>query len=228
MAKEKASFRKVSERIRADLSELIRQGHLFPGEAIDEAALAKRYDVSKTPVREALLQLEAQGLLQSLPRGGMVLAKMDLRQLLSLWELLAEVEAIAVRLACERITPDEFDAIEQIHQQSKIYADSENLVGWQKSNEQFHDLIYRSARNSYLHQDVLRLRAQTGAYRMHAFGALGRIQSSYLQHDQIIEALRKRDSSLASQSMMKHILPASDATSMTNFILNIPKELLAS
>lgn len=228
MPKAQVSFRKVSDRIRSDLVDLIRQGHLLPGEAIDEAALAKRYDVSKTPIREALLQLEAQGLLQSLPRGGMVLAKMDLIQLLSLWELLAEVEAIAVRLACERITPDEFDALAEVHQSSQVYADTENLAGWQKSNEQFHEMIYRAARNPFLRQDVLRIRAQTGAYRMHAFGALGRIHSSFMQHGQIIEALRKRDPSLASGAMLKHILPASDATSMTNFIMNIPKKLLAS
>jgi len=228
MPKTSASFRKVSDRIRADLSELIRQGQLLPGEAIDEAALAKRYNVSKTPVREALLQLEAQGLLQSLSRGGMALAKMDLRQLLSLWELLAEIEAIAVRLATERITPEEFAALELLHNASKLYADTENLEGWQKANEQFHEMIYHAARNSFLRQDALRIRAQTGAYRRHAFGALGRIHSSFVQHGQIVEALRKRDSSQASHAMLKHILPASDVTNMTNFIMNIPKELLAS
>lgn len=228
MAKTPTSFRKVSDRIRADLSELIRQGQVLPGEAIDEAALAKRYNVSKTPVREALLQLEAQGLLQSLSRGGMVLAKMDIRELLSLWELLAEIEAIAVRLASERITPEEFIALEAVHNASKLHAETENLEGWQKANEQFHEMIYHAARNSFLRQDALRIRAQTGAYRLHAFGALGRIHASFVQHGHIVEALRQRDTSQASRAMIKHILPASDATNMTNFIMNIPKELLAS
>lgn len=228
MAKTPSFFRKVSDRIRSDLSELIRLGQVLPGEAIDEAALATRYNVSKTPVREALLQLEAQGLLQSLPRGGMVLAKMDLRELLSLWELLAEIEAIAVRLASDRITAEEFAALEAVHNESKLHADTENLEGWQKANEQFHEIIYHAARNAFLRQDALRIRAQTGAYRLHAFGALGRIHSSFVQHGHIVEALRHRDTAKASHAMLKHILPASDATNMTNFIMNIPRELLAS
>jgi DNA-binding GntR family transcriptional regulator len=223
-----ATFRKVSDQIRADLLELIRQGQLLPGVPIDEAALAKRYEVSKTPVREALLQLEAQGLLQSLSRGGMVLVKMNLQELLGLFELLAEIEAIAVRLASERMTTDEFIALEAIHHESKCHAETENLQGWQKTNEQFHEVIYHSARNAFLRQDLLRIRARTGAYRLHAFGAMGSIYESYVQHGLIVEALRTRDSSQASRAMITHILPASDATKLTSFIMNIPKELLAT
>jgi DNA-binding GntR family transcriptional regulator len=226
MPKTPASFKKVSDQIRTDLSDLIRQGQLLPGVPIDEVALAERYGVSKTPIREALLKLEAQGLLQSQSRGGMVLAKMNLRQLLSLFELLAEIEAIAVRLAVERMTPEELIAIEAIHNESKVYADNENLEGWQKANEAFHEIIYHAARNTFLRDEALRIRAQTGAYRLHAFGALGRIHSSFVQHGEIVEALRKRDSNHASRVMIKHLFPANDAQTMTNFIMNIPKELL--
>ena len=228
MSKTPASFKKVSDQIRSDLSDLIRQGQLLPGVPIDEAALSKRYGVSKTPIREALLQLEAQGLLQSQSRGGMVLAKIDLRQLLSLFELLSEIEAIAVRLASDRITPEELTALESVHNDSKIFADTEDLTGWQKANEHFHEIIYHAARNTFLREEALRIRAQTGAYRIHAFGALGRIHSSFVQHGHIVEALRQRDSSQASRVMIKHLLPANDAQTMTSFIMNIPKDLLTN
>ena len=65
------------------------------GDAIDESALAEQFGVSKTPIREALIQLQAQGWVSNMPRGGSTVAKMNLQQLLSLWELLAELEAVA-------------------------------------------------------------------------------------------------------------------------------------
>ena len=94
---------KVSDQIRLYLEEAISKGDLLPGDAIDESALAEQFGVSKTPIREALIQLQAQGWVSNMPRGGSTVAKMNLQQLLSLWELLAELEAVAVRLACERM-----------------------------------------------------------------------------------------------------------------------------
>ena len=101
-----------------EIENAIKEGALLPGDSIDEAELAIQYEVSRTPIREALIQLQVQGLLSSLPRGGMVVAKMDLRQLLSLWELLAELEGVAVRLACQRMTLEEVKLIVDHHEQS--------------------------------------------------------------------------------------------------------------
>lgn len=224
----KKSPHKASDQIRADVAEQMSQGKLLPGDAVDEAELAQRYKVSKTPVREALLQLKAQGLLTRLPRGGMVVSKMDLRQLLSLWELLAEIEAIAARLACERMSVEELKQLVDLHTQSRSYAETENWNGWQKSNRQFHEIIYDGTRNPFLRQEALRIRTRTGAYRKHAFGALGRIQWSFEQHEQIVQAIQRRDGPGAAKAMMRHILPAADATTLTNFLMNIPKDLLAS
>lgn len=228
MPTKKPLFKKASERIRQDIESSIREGRLLPGDSLDEFALANQYGVSRTPVREALMLLKAQGLLSSLPRGGMIVAKMDLQQLLSLWELLAEMEAIAVRLACERMTNDELQALADVHAKSEAFALNEDIVGWQGSNTAFHEIIYKAARNPYLRQEALRLRAQIGAYRRHAFGALGRIQASYEQHGQIVSMMLKRDARGASDAMIRHLRPAEDAASLNNLILNIPREMLAS
>src|SRR3546814_14572774 len=82
---------KASERIRLALESDIRNGMLQPGDAIDEQALAARYRASRTPVREALLQLKGQGMLDSQARSGMVVARMDIPELLALRELMAEM-----------------------------------------------------------------------------------------------------------------------------------------
>lgn len=227
MVTQQKTHKNISDRIRADLADQISQGLLVPGDTIDENEIAVRFGVSKTPVREALLQLRAQGLVSNLPRGGAIVAKMDLAQLLSLWEWLAEIEAIAVKLACERMSSKELAALRQIHEESQQFADEENWEGWQACNQRFHQALYTASRNGFLRQEVMRVRARTGVYRRHAFGALGATKTSYDQHGEILAFLIARDGESAANAMRRHILPASDATALTNFILNIPKELLA-
>lgn len=219
---------KVSERIRQHLENAICNGDLMPGEAIDESALAGHFAVSKTPVREALIQLQAQGWVSSLPRGGPIVAKMNLQQLLSLWELLAELEGVAVRLACERMTDQELQALVQLHESSRDVVAREDTAGWQAVNLQFHELIYQGSRNVFLRQEVLRMRFRTGAYRRHAFGALGHVQASFEQHQTVVDALRARDAQLAVANMRDHMRPGRDARTLHDFVMNLPSELLAA
>jgi DNA-binding GntR family transcriptional regulator len=228
MRNPKDAFIKASDKIRSELENAIRKGVLLPGDSIDEAELALQHQVSRTPIREALIQLQTQGLLTSLPRGGMIVAKMDLQQLLSLWELLAELEGVTVRLACQRITLDELVTLVGLHEQSRAVVDADDVAGGQESNLQFHELIYKAARNPYLRLEVLRMRTRTGYYRRHAFGALGRIKSSFEQHRQIVEAFQNGDAEAATAAMISHMRPARDAKGLSDFIVNLPREVLAA
>lgn len=218
---------KISDQIRLRIESAIATGELEPGDAIDDAALASQHKVSRTPVREALLQLQAQGILSSTPRGGYIVAKMNLQQLLSLWELLAELEGVAVRLACERMTNEEINALVKQHRSSQRLAKNDDMEGWQEANLKFHEIIYEGARNPFLRQEVMRIRSRTGAYRRHAFGALGRIKSSYEQHEKIVAALDKRDATAAVTCMTDHMRPGRDSKTLNDFIISLPRELLA-
>src|ERR1700712_2856796 len=119
MSSSRQTFTKASDKIRMEIENAIMEGGLLPGDSINKVELGSQYRVSRTPIREALLQLQAQGMLTSLPRGGMIVAKMDLQQLLSLWELLAALEGVAARLACERMNPEELAALTEHHEQSR-------------------------------------------------------------------------------------------------------------
>jgi DNA-binding GntR family transcriptional regulator len=218
---------KISDQIRLRIESAIATGELEPGDAIDDAALASQHKVSRTPVREALLQLQAQGILSNTPRGGYIVAKMNLQQLLSLWELLAELEGVAVRLACERMTNEEIKALVKQHRSSQKLAKNDDIEGWQEANLKFHEIIYEGARNPFLRQEVMRIRSRTGAYRRHAFGALGRIKSSYEQHEKIVDALDKRDAPAALACMTDHMRPGRDSKTLNDFIISLPRELLA-
>jgi DNA-binding GntR family transcriptional regulator len=217
---------KVSEQIRLEIEAMVRDGGLLPGDPVDEVEWAARYDVSRTPVREALLQLQAQGLLGALPRGGMVVAKMDVQQLLAMWELLAELEGFCARLACERMTDAERMQIADHHRTMAAMVETDDAEGWQVGNLAFHEMLYRGSRNPYLRQDILRMRARTGAYRRHAFGAVNRVQASYLQHQEIVDAILTRNADAGAAAMRLHLSPDHGARSVADLIANLPRELL--
>src|SRR5690606_11661572 len=120
---------------------------------IDEEILMAQFGVSRTPLREALLQLQAEGLLTSLPRGGMVVAKMSVSQLFAMWELLAELEGLCARYACERMQEEERQALHAIHLAAEDIVRRDDETAWQESNMRFHECLYEAARNPYLRQE---------------------------------------------------------------------------
>ncbi|MGE0315232.1 MAG: GntR family transcriptional regulator [Lautropia sp.] len=227
MASPKKPFTKVSARIRGEIERAIREAVLLPGDPIDEEKLAARFKVSRTPIREALIQLEAQGMVTSIPRSGMIVAKMDLQQLLTLWELLAELEGVAARLACQRMSASDLDELVRHQASSAAVAKANDVAGWQESNLRFHELIYRATRNPYLRQEVLHIRTRTGYYRRHAFAALGHIATSFEQHQRIVDAFRSRDGVAAGAAMVEHMRPAPDAKGLTEFLVNLPQACIA-
>src|SRR5665647_1918203 len=90
--------------IRRKLEEEINRGDLLPGDALDERELAQRFGVSRTPVREAMVQLVAQGLVTTAPRQGVHVARMSIQELLGLFELLAEIEGVCAKYCARRLT----------------------------------------------------------------------------------------------------------------------------
>ncbi|HYG43629.1 MAG TPA: GntR family transcriptional regulator [Bordetella sp.] len=217
---------KVSERIRLTLESDIRNGVLLPGDAIDEQELAARYQVSRTPVREALLQLKVQGMLDSQPRNGMVVARMDVQELLAIWELMAEMEGVCTRMACQRMTTQERQELARVHREAAAIVEDDDAQAWREANHAFHEVLYRGCRNPYLREQLLGLRARTGAYLRHAFIAVGRVRASYEQHGELVEAIVANDPERAHQMMMRHISLAQGARGLADFLINLPKSMV--
>ena len=218
---------KVSDRIRFSIEERIRSGDLLPGDPVDEPQLMNDFGVSRTPVREALLQLQAQGLLVSLGKGGVVVAKMDVQQLLAVWELLADLESLCARYACQRMTLVERDELRRVHESSALTVSADDAEAWQETNSVFHEVLYRGARNPYLRQEILRMRARTAAYRRHAFRAVGSLQTSFEHHGRIVAAILAHDHATAAIAGHGHMSPGEGAHGVTALIMNLPRELLS-
>ncbi|MCW0209433.1 GntR family transcriptional regulator [Achromobacter veterisilvae] len=217
---------KVSERIRLAVEEDIRAGVLKPGDAIDEQELAARFGVSRTPVREALIQLKVQGMLESQPRNGMEVARMDVQELLAIWELMAEMEGVCTRMACQRMSDEERQELARIHRDAAALVEADDAEGWREANHAFHEVLYRGCRNPYLRQELLSLRARTGAYLRHAFSAVGRVRASYEQHGELLEAILAHDPERAHRMMMRHISLAQGAKGLADFLINLPRSMV--
>jgi DNA-binding GntR family transcriptional regulator len=217
---------KASETIRSAIEERVMSGELKPGDLIDDAALAARHGVSRTPVREAILQLQARGLLATVPRGGVVVAKLDVQQLFAMWEVLIELESYCAQLACERMTPHERKSLADTHRAAGSIVATGDRAGWQQANLAFHECLYRGSRNTYLREEILRARTRTGAYRNHAFSAFGLLQASHAQHGIISDAIVANDAEAVRRAMRDHMVPGQGMKGLTDLIVNLPRELL--
>ena len=189
-------------RVRDELQHAILEGVLQPGERLRAEALAQRFGTSRTPVREALLQLEAQGLVEVEPNRGAVVKAFDAADLLDLYELRALLEPAAAARAATRIEPDQ---IEQLNQLTDDGASPERQMA---SNEQFHRIIVEAARSPRL---TAAMRAASGiprSFRSSFWHDDDQRAESLLCHRRLIDALTARDTQLAEAVMRMHILGA--------------------
>lgn len=193
------------DRIRLTLMRDIENGVLMPGAALDEKALAARFDVSRTPVREALLSLAAQQLVRILPRSGMFVHAPDATELVGMLEALSELEAVAVRLCARRMNPEQRQAIETLCAQSEVAAEAGDRLAFEAANEQFHDALYEGSGNTIVVEQVRMLRLKLAGFRRRVRDQPGRLQASAADHRLIVEGLKRNQPEEAAHAMREHI-----------------------
>src|SRR5689334_13854029 len=126
---------KLTERLHESIEEEIATGVLLPGAHLDELELAARFGVSRTPIREALRLLAGQGLVDSRPRRGAVVAQVSPQRLVEMFEVMAELEAMCARLATRRATDEDFTAIEAAHEECRSAAQAQDSDAYFYANE---------------------------------------------------------------------------------------------
>lgn len=218
---------KASDHIYHVVESQINQRMLLPGDPVDEENLMAQFGVSRTPVREAILRLETEGLVSRISRGGAIVSKMEFVQLLSVWELLAELEGLSARYACERMTKQERQTLADTHNAAHDVVARNDEVGWQQANMAFHEVLYEGSRNPYLRQEILRMRVRTVAYRNHSFDSMGFIQQANSYHGLITQAVSDHDSQAAAKLAVAHLTPGEGAPSIMDIMRYLPKGLLA-
>jgi len=195
-----------AEVLRKGLEEDIFCGRLKPGDRLDEVSLAERFDVSRTPVREALHQLSASGLVEVRPRQGAVVAQITLRRLIEIFDVMAELEGMCARLAARRMTTEEREALKGAHATCADAVHSGLEVdAYYEANWRFHDLIYAGSHNSVLEETTAALRLRATPYRRHQLRSPGRMAESLREHDIVLQAILAGDSTHADSAMRDHV-----------------------
>ena len=197
-------------RIRNALENAIVEGVYLPGQQIDPEALEREFDCSRTPIREALFQLESSGLVRVMPKRGTFVSAWSAEELTERFEVMAEIEASCGRLAARRITEAEMVAFEQIHQQCRALGEAGDAEGYYRHNSLFHHCIYRATHNAFLEQEAARLHAMLQPYRRMQLRVRNRMSRSFNEHDQIVAAIRAGDPEAAATALRDHVIVQGD------------------
>ena len=201
----------LSDRIRLALADDITTGALVPGTQLDEQQLGDRFGASRTPVREALRQLAAEGLVEMRPRRGAVVAVLTTERVFEMFELSAEIEALCVRLAAWRMTPVERSALRRIHEESVYAVMRGDVDEYDGLNWRFHDAIYEGTHNAYIVEQAKALRERMAAFRRAQLRQGGRPERSRHEHGELVEAVMRGDGEQAAKLMRAHMFNASGA-----------------
>ena len=194
-----------AEELRLQLADEIIRGALAPGAALDETDIARRFNVSRTPVREALRQLATSGLIDARAHRGAVVARPTLERLTEMFEAMAELEALCAGLAAERMPAAERARLEAVHEELRVLSHAGNPERFHEVNERFHNAIYAGSQNGYIAEMTLATRVRVQPFRRAQFRNLGRLAKSHAEHDRVVVAIMRGDKTGAAAAMRAHI-----------------------
>ncbi|MBY0381384.1 MAG: GntR family transcriptional regulator [Xanthobacteraceae bacterium] len=195
----------LADELRIRLADDIVRGFLPLGATLDESQTARRFQVSRTPVREAFRELAASGLVDAKPHRSTLVARPDSERLNAMFETMAELEAVCAGLAAQRMTVAERQSLQEIHEQLRVLSFAGNPEQFHEINEQFHNAIYIGTHNNYLGELTIATRKRVQPFRRAQFRNLGRLHKSQAEHHHVVEAILREDRAAASAAMHAHI-----------------------
>lgn len=206
--------------IRAVLQNEIETGQLPPGSLLDERALAARFAVSRTPVREALQQLAARELVRIAPRQGITVARLSIARLRATMEAIGELEAACAKLAARRADDELRRTLDDALARCQDAAVHGGAAEYALANSLFHEAVYAGSRNAYLAEQIRLARRMVQRYRPKDFQNPSQINRSLQDHLRIARAIQAGDEAAATQAMLLHV-PAG-STGFSEFLATVP------
>jgi DNA-binding GntR family transcriptional regulator len=192
--------------LREKLEDEIATGRIMPGAKLDEMELASRFRVSRTPIREALIQLASAGFVEMRPRRGAVVAELAPRRLVEMFELMAELEAMCGRLAARRMSEPDSRPLVHAQEACEAVAQKHDPDGYYHQNEAFHRVIYEASHNSFLAEQASALHRRLGPYRRLQLRVRDRITTSCAEHRKIVTAILAGEGDKAEELLREHVL----------------------
>jgi DNA-binding GntR family transcriptional regulator len=196
----------LRDRIAATIRGLIMDGRINPGERLAEPDLSRRLGVSRTPLREALLQLESEGFVVVHARRGAVVSDLSATDAVETYQVKGALEALAARLACGRLSDEALQSLRQIHERMVRLAgtrapDSRVIL---QLNTEFHQALSDASGNTKLANAIRVLRRQALRYNFIYLSVLSHLAASVKEHEAILKALQKRDAETVARLVEAH------------------------
>ena len=191
--------------LRDQLEEEILTGALAPGARLEEVALARRFGVSRTPIREALMHLAAAGLVESRPRRAATVAEIGPVALTEMFAVMAELEAMCARLAARRATGEDLDTIRAAQAACHAALKGHDADAYYYENETFHERIRTASGNRFLIEQAGALQKRLRPYRRLQLRARNRMEASFREHEAIVAAIAEFHAERAEDVMRAHV-----------------------
>lgn len=201
----------AADKLAEDLAEAIFAGEFPPGARLDEQLLAQRYSVSRTPVREALRQLAASGLIDIRPRRSAIVAEVTPGQLEDLFVAMGELEATCARLCAISMTTMERRRLHSLHEKMEGLSRGDDVMAFADANHAFHSMIYTGCHNSVIADMTAALRRRLAPFRRAQFHLEGRPPKSHGEHDIVVQAILRGDANGAHAAMLQHVTLVEDS-----------------
>lgn len=202
-----ALYQQVAIRLR----KRIYRRELTPGERIDEKRLCDEFGISRTPLREALKVLDADGLVNLMPRRGCFVAELSREQLSELFPVMAVLEGLIAREAVDHASDDDYRELVAMHEELERTAAAGDVDRYYEANFAFHQRVQDLSRNRYLQRVARDLRKLLYLARHAQLRKPGRLQESLQEHRTIMAAFRTHDANSAERAMREHLTRQGDA-----------------
>lgn len=196
---------RAADHIREKLEQAILTGSYADGARLDELQLAERFEVSRTPVREALQMLAASNLVELVPRRGAFVRHPGFVEMVEMFEVMAELEGLCGRLAARRMTDGLLHKLRVAEKGCISAREDGDTDAYYRANEQFHMLIYEASGNSFLTGEAKRLHKRLQPFRRLQLRARGRMMQSLEEHRAILAALEAGNGAAAADSLRGHV-----------------------
>jgi DNA-binding GntR family transcriptional regulator len=194
---------RLSDKLLETIEERIVTGEYPAGTRLDEVELAEAFAVSRTPIREALIQLSVMNMIEKRPRKGWVVTEVSPARLCEMFEVMAELEAMCGRLAARRASLFQQQRIKAAHEACRNAKDPDTYF---RLNEEFHHAIYEASQNAFLIEEVCALARRVRPYRRLQLRVRERLKTSFQEHEGIVNAILAGDSALAEERLRSHVI----------------------
>ncbi|MDC1412266.1 GntR family transcriptional regulator [Amylibacter sp.] len=197
---------RTADKLISDIRKEVSSGILKPGDQLEVTTLAKRFGVSRTPIREAIRTLVETGVLETRPRKGSFVRVLSAKQLLDLFQVAAELEGMACRLAALTLTKENVEAIERGLAKCTQAAEAQNNAEYAMANLDFHTAIHNASGNDWLIEQLRQLQINLNSYRTMPYEIRGRLNKSTDEHKIICDAILSGDGEHACNLMRDHMM----------------------